>query len=441
MNKRGWKYAAALSVLTIAGACGWGSDKSQGGVTVNASDAEMQKLLSEPVVIDVYIHTGGYTLERFMQYYGDAIQKKYPNFSFNMHTPEKGSSLQDKLAQGTNIDLIQVHRANTYELMYDTKLMTDISDLIKKYKYDLNKIEPVVLEEMRQLGNGKILGLPYESRTVALFYNKGIFDKFGVAYPKNNMTWDDALELAKKLSRIDGGVNYQGLIAYPRHVFLMNQMSQGYVDPASNKTTLNNDNWKKVFETLAAFHRIDNNPYIVPSKISNTFWVEGRAAMYASMFVPDANYIMNAEIDWDVAEYPEMRERRGVGSGMLNYYFNLTSVSKNRDQAFLAAAFLASEEYQKEQVLKGYISSLKGGSYQDSLGKGVPQFANRNLKVMKASSPAAAYPVNQYQGIADKNLDSAFDAIFAENKDINTVLREAEEKANKQIQEAIAAGN
>lgn len=435
---------AMIAALTFAGACsggepGPGTDAGKGEAGADSS-AELAKLANEPVELNVYIHSAGYTQEQFMEYYGNAIQKKYPNFTFKLYTPVKGSSLQELMAQGVGIDLIQSHRANTLELMYDMKLQTDVTDLIKKYGYDVNRIEPVVLEEMRQLGGGGILGLPYESRVTALFYNKQIFDKFGVPYPKSGMTWDETAELAKKLSVADGGVNYQGFLAFPRHVFLMNQLSQGYVDTAANKATVNNDNWKKIFQTLSQFHQISGNPYIVPSKISNTFWVDGRAAMYASMFVPDAKYIIETKIDWDVAGYPEFKERKGIGSGLLNYYFNLTSVSKHRDQAFLAAAFLASEQYQSQQARKGYNSSLKGASYQDMLGKDVPQFANRNLKAMTSSTPAPSYPVNQYQGVVDKSVDSAFDVMFAENKDINTVLREAEEKANKQIQDAIANG-
>jgi multiple sugar transport system substrate-binding protein len=217
----------------------------------------------------------------------------------------------------------------------------------------------------------------------------------------------------------------------------MNQLAQGYMNPTTNKATLSTDNWKKIFETLQQLHQIPNNPYVVPGKVSNTFWVDGRSAMYAAMFVPDATYIMDAKFDWDVVSLPELKDRKGVSSGLLNYYWTMTSISKNRDQAFLAEAFWASEEYQKAQARKGYIPSLKGSSYNDVLGKDIPAYASRSLKSLK-TNPAGSYVVNQYQGIADKQLDSAFDAIFANNKDINTVLREAEETANKQIQDAIA---
>ncbi|MEF3307862.1 ABC transporter substrate-binding protein [Paenibacillus sp. GYB004] len=438
MGKWTWQMGAMLALVVAAG-CGSAEEKPTGKEANGTADKELNWLLSEPVVLDVYIHTGGYKREQFMAYYGDAIRAKYPNFDFRLHVPDKGSSLQELLAQGVNIDLIQSHRANTFELMYDLKLQTDISDLITKYKYNLNAIEPVVLEEMRQLGGGGIMGLPYESRVNALFYNKQLFDKFGVPYPGPNQTWGDTLDLARRLSRTDGGAQYYGFLAFPRHVFLMNQLSQGYVDASGEKAALNNTNWKQLFDMLALFHRLPNNPFLTPGQISNTFWADGRSAMYASMFVPDAAYILNTQIDWDVAPYPAVQGKPGISSGMLNYYFNLTSIGKNREQGFLAAAFLASEEYQLVQAGKGYNPSLQGLA-RKQLGKDVPQYASRNLQAMVTDKPAGSYPVSRYQSIVDKTLDSAFNAMFEKEKDSNTALREAEEEANRLIRQAQANG-
>jgi multiple sugar transport system substrate-binding protein len=49
------------------------------------------------------------------------------------------------------------------------------------------------------VGNG-LYGLPQDSGPMALFYNKEVFDKYGIAVPK---TWDDYLAAAKKLRAAD----------------------------------------------------------------------------------------------------------------------------------------------------------------------------------------------------------------------------------------------
>ncbi|MCC2687039.1 MAG: extracellular solute-binding protein family 1, partial [Paenibacillaceae bacterium] len=369
--KKTYTLLAVLLMLLLSACAGGSGDKS-----AETAAAEMAKAASAPVELNIFINSGGYSLDKFMEYYGNAVQKKYPNFSFKMNTPSKGVTLQDLISQGVPIDLIQTHRGNIYEMLIDLNLQNDISDLIKKYNYDLSQIQPSVLEEMKQLGNGKILGLPYESRANSLFYNKDIFDKFGVAYPKAGITWDQTYELAQKLSREDGGIQYPGFVGIGRHINLMNQMSQGYVDIKTDKASLQSDGWKKQFDTLTRFFKIPNNDYVVIGKAYDTFWKEGRAGMLVCMFVPDADYIKNTQIHWDVVGMPTMKEKPGVGSGLLNYYFDIASSSKHRDQAFLTAAFLGSEEYQLPQARKGYSPSLKGTSIRASIGKDVPYYAD-----------------------------------------------------------------
>jgi multiple sugar transport system substrate-binding protein len=443
MVKRWFVYTMAAALTALLAACGSSqagditNDSAKSGETNSeASAAEaIAKASKDPVELTVYFNDSSYTLERFMETYGNAIRKKYPNFTFRVLVPGKGVALKDLVAQGQTIDLMQTHRANIYEMLIDLNLQNDISDLVRKYNYNLGQIETVVLDEMRQLANGGIYGLPNGSSLVGFMYNKDLFDKFGVAYPKEGMSWDDAFELSKKMSRTEGGVNYQGLIVIGRHYHLMNQLSQGYVDPAANKATLHNDNWKKLFDNFSRAFKADGNPYVPIAQANNVFWKEGRAAMLVSMFVPGAEYVRNTNIRWDMAPLPMLKERPGVGSGLLNYYFNVTSISKHRDQAFLAATVLASEEYQKEQTLKGDGPALKGDKYRDSMGKGVPQFADKNLKNLIPIQPAPSYKVNKYQSVVDKVLDTAFDEVAAGKKDANTALRDAEELANKKIAE------
>ncbi|MDF2718068.1 MAG: extracellular solute-binding protein family 1 [Paenibacillus sp.] len=441
---RKWLVCTMTAALTaVLAACGGQTadrtnDSANSGEAGNgalAADA-IAKAVKDPVELTVFFNDGSYTLERFMQSYGNAIQKKYPNFKFRVLVPGKGVTLKDLIAQGQTIDMMQTHRANIYEMLIDLNLQNDISDLVKKYNYNLGTIETVVLDEMRQLADGGIYGLPNGSSRLGLMYNKDVFDKFGVAYPKEGMSWDDTFELAKKLSRVEGGVNYQGLVLIARHYNLMNQLSQGYVDPATNKATLQNDNWKKLFDNFSRAFKIDANPYVPIGQANNVFWKEGRAAMLVSMFVSGAAYVRDTNIRWDMAPLPMLKERPGVGTGLLNYYFNVTSISKHRDQAFLAAAVLASEEFQKAQALNGDAPALKGDKYIDSIGKGVPQFADKNLKSLIPVQPAPSYKVNKYQSIVDKVLDTAFDEVAMGKKDANTALRDADEAANKKIAES-----
>ena len=54
--------------------------------------------------------------------------------------------------------------------------------------------------------DGQQYALPFRSDFWVLFYNKDLFDAAGVAYPTNDMTWDEYADLAIKMTDADKGV-------------------------------------------------------------------------------------------------------------------------------------------------------------------------------------------------------------------------------------------
>lgn len=54
--------------------------------------------------------------------------------------------------------------------------------------------------------DGALGGLPFRSDFWVLYYNKTLFDAAGVAYPTNDMTWDQYAELAKQLT-VSAGID------------------------------------------------------------------------------------------------------------------------------------------------------------------------------------------------------------------------------------------
>ena len=56
----------------------------------------------------------------------------------------------------------------------------------------------------------KLYGLPFRNDYYLLYYNKTLFDQAGVEYPKNDMTWDEYRELAKKMTSGEGNDKIYG---------------------------------------------------------------------------------------------------------------------------------------------------------------------------------------------------------------------------------------
>jgi multiple sugar transport system substrate-binding protein len=70
-------------------------------------------------------------------------------------------------------------------------------------KYQKNDYLPGILDVYRY--GGKLYGVPTWCLTMWMFYNKNLFDEAGVPYPTDNTTWDEYVEMAKKLTKTEGG--------------------------------------------------------------------------------------------------------------------------------------------------------------------------------------------------------------------------------------------
>lgn len=74
--------------------------------------------------------------------------------------------------------------------------LLDMSDFLKE-----NKDIDDALDGMEDAFNdGKVqYGLPYQSNVQGFFYNKDLFDKAGIAYPTDDTTYDEFLDMIAKL--------------------------------------------------------------------------------------------------------------------------------------------------------------------------------------------------------------------------------------------------
>lgn len=53
---------------------------------------------------------------------------------------------------------------------------------------------------------GRVWGVPYMAEMIVMYYNRDLFDRYGVDYPNVDWTWDDFLIRAQRLTHPDDGV-------------------------------------------------------------------------------------------------------------------------------------------------------------------------------------------------------------------------------------------
>ena len=93
-----------------------------------------------------------------------------------------------------------VNRLSLYE---DADVLADLEPLVRKHSFELEQFNENLIP---QSSEGLLLGLPYNVTSYGIIYNQSIFDHFQVDTPLDGMTWEEIIELSKKVTgEIDGG--------------------------------------------------------------------------------------------------------------------------------------------------------------------------------------------------------------------------------------------
>jgi len=111
--------------------------------------------------------------------------------------------LESGASGGTLPDVFWMH-SNVVQMYMENDMLLNLDEYIEKDdKIDLANYYEGVTDLFTRDDNGSVYGLPKDHDTIALLYNKALFDKYGVDYPTDDWSWDDVLDAATKIT--EGG--------------------------------------------------------------------------------------------------------------------------------------------------------------------------------------------------------------------------------------------
>jgi ABC-type glycerol-3-phosphate transport system substrate-binding protein len=435
MQFRKITIVACLLIFTfLVAACG-GDGSSSGGSSNDKSTAEPVKQTdpaSQPASIVIYDRSGE-KVELLMDKYGNKLKEKFPNWTFKIIPQQNSKTLGEVITAGEKIDVMV---ASTASALMSYKLQNDISDLIAKDKMDLNRFEPTTIELQRKLANGGIYGLPTWTSSLILYYNKDLFDQFAVSYPKENMTWDELYELAKKMTRTEAGKSYKGLTMAFDFGLMLNQFEAPLQDSTTGKALFLEENFKKAFQNQVRFYQITGNEvpgskYFLDNQQS-PFYKDKTVAMFLTLSGAEKTY--KDSVNWDVAPFPIVDGKPGIGSQSYPTYIFMASTSQNRSAAFQVMKYFTSDEFQSTSVRSGFTTILKDTAIMKDFAADLPYVKGKNIKAMIPQKYAAPTIKMEYNDIAKAQVLSALDAV-SKGTDVNSALRDAAERNDKQVAE------
>jgi multiple sugar transport system substrate-binding protein len=389
---------------------------------------------NDPVTVKLAANKGFMSDEELSQF-AAAVTKKYPHISIQRtDTAVAGSKVPELVASGNIPDLILEAPLNILEFK-SLGLYYNMEELIKKHKFDLARIQPEYLESIK-VGSfsEQLVGLPVYNNGFGLFYNKDLFDRFGVSYPKDGMTWEEIRSLAVKLTRNDNGVTYVGL--HPNSVFWgAYQLGLPFIDTVNDKSVFQSQGWKDLFQFWHRLQQLSDDGVNPKGIAAIKGFQDGQVAMTMGYSALLPSMVKIKGLNWDVVTYPVNPAVPGVGQRVDSYNLVMTAQSKNKDAAFQIIEVLLSDEVQTMISRNGKVSVLKDRKIQDQFGQNNTDYQNKNVVALTKPKLAIVKPFKfSFPQNPASMIDQAFNEVLNSGKDINTALREAEEKMNAAIQ-------
>lgn len=360
---------------------------------------------------------------------GDTVKIRFATWD-----SEESLALQQELVDKFNSsqEKIQV-TLEAYGDEYDTKLAAgmgakDAPDVMYMWNYPAYKdaLEPLdsyIEKEGAEYGENfyealwnynkaddVILGLPVGYTTHVMYYNKDLFDAKGVSYPEAGWTWEDAKEIAKKLT--DEGEDTKGLVFSGKpdpFDFEMYLWSNGsaYVDESGNLS--GNLNAKETVEVFTMFQDMLKEGIAVASEGSGTTEMKtGKVGMYVNGSWGISS-LKDAGINYGIVELPSFEGKKGV-SIVSSSGLSMSKDSKNKEAAFEFMKFWTGETANLDRI-KYELPVLKSVVASEKLSED-PEKSVFYTMLEKSEGYTPSSSIVSDWSIMAENLNLVFERIF-----------------------------
>lgn len=263
-------------------------------------------------------------------------------------------------------DVFWMH-SNQAQKYMENDMLLDLTDKIAASdKIDLNNYYEGIVNLYQS--EGKQYAIPKDIDTIALWYNKTIFDEMGVAYPDDTWTWDDFADAAAKLTNeehwgyaIAPSNNqdsfYNVVYSMGGNIISDDKKKSGYDDPATIKAmTL-------ITDMVKAGYCPDLNT--ISENGADVLFQSGKAAMVTQGSWMLAGFRDNeyTHDNCDVAVLPKdatTGKRVSIYNGL---GWAAAANGKNLDAAWSLIEYLGTKEAQEKQAELGVtMAAYKGCS-------------------------------------------------------------------------------
>lgn len=402
------------------------------------AEAPKEEPRNEPVTLKINLDWDDASFEREWKI---PVQEKFPYITLEK-IPAAEINIEEQVAQGNIPDIIQARNHEHVSFLAQRGLTMDMSELIAKHGFDLDRLQRAMLQRAKNFGNGAIETLPFERGVHAMYYNKDIFDKFAVDYPTDDMTWSEVIALARKVTGEIDGVKYRGLdLDVPNMSF--SQLGANYAHPETGDPMYTKDPaFQKYYDMMYEVWSIPGNlygddPASLIQSFGGKFVLEQNVAMVPLWNLTGwlATIEQESGMRWDMVTYPVWDDLPGVDPVAQGPVIGVSAASEHKDEAFQVIAFILSDEYQLRRSREGKPSVLASEAVNSEFAADNPQLAEKNLQAFFRHQPATGpAKYHEFEHIAENSSWDLMKEFARLSRDTNTHLRIVQEVAEARVE-------
>ncbi len=371
----------------------------------------------------------------------DAYEAKNPNVKINMvdlGSADFMTALQTQLASGSSeFDVVTIKDIPGYNNLVKKNMIVNLNDYIKKDGVDTKQYGGTA-EQISV--DGKLYALPFRSDFWVLFYNKALFDKAGVAYPTNDMTFAQYDALARKVTNGSGANKVYGA---HYHTWRSTVQLFGILDGKHTITQPPYDYLKPYYEMVLGQQNDGICQNYATLKASSLHYSgqfqNGTVAMMnmgswyiATLIQKVKSGEADAAKDWGIVKYPHAEGvEPGTTLGTITS-LSISQGSKQKDAAWDFVKFVTSPECAAVIAETGTIPAIMNDTVVNEIAS-MPGFPT-DAASKEALHIAKAYlemPLHDKAGQIETVLNQYHDAIITNNISIDEGLKKMAEEVTK----------
>ncbi|WP_022762375.1 ABC transporter substrate-binding protein [Butyrivibrio sp. AD3002] len=275
-------------------------------------------------------------------------------------------------------DVFWMH-SNTAQMYMENDILLDLTDYIAN---DSSIDKSNYYEGVWDLysSSGKQYALPKDHDTIALLYNKAIFDQYNVEYPTDDWTWEDMYEAAKAITEGSNGDVYGMAMNTSNNqdgwYNLVYDYGAQVITEDHKGTTIGSDEAKNGMEMCRKLISVGAPQSVVAETGTDSLFISGKTAM-----ITQGSWMINtfytaenhADYAWAMLPYADVNGNGSCDAGERYSCYNglgwaANAAVEDPQACYDLISYFCSEEGQKKQAQLGVTMGGMKGISEDFSG-------------------------------------------------------------------------